>query len=95
MRQRHYDHAANTIQALWRGYWSRQHVCDFYARKAYLEALRLQNDQIKYDLFEYNVLNIVQSDSLLFVLLPVLEGSLMSLKPRRLPSDRRERNKSA
>ena len=43
LRMAVYDAAAISIQKMWRGYYCRKYIHNFYARKAYLEAVRLAN----------------------------------------------------
>ena len=45
--QSHYNRCATIIQALWRGYFSRKHIHNFYLRKAYLHALTLKNEEVR------------------------------------------------
>ncbi len=47
MRMRVYDGAAARIQAAWRGYYVRAHVCDFYARQRYLRQVSAKNAALK------------------------------------------------
>lgn len=47
MRQSHYDRAAAAIQALWRGFWTRKHVFNYAARKAYLRELAAHNERVR------------------------------------------------
>lgn len=45
---RHY--AAVVIQRYFKGYYSRQHLHDFYARKAYIQAIALKGEQLRQEL---------------------------------------------
>ncbi|EGD72877.1 hypothetical protein PTSG_04606 [Salpingoeca rosetta] len=53
LRTNHYNTMAARIQAVWKGYCERKHGLDYYARKAYLEALRKHNADIKHELDEF------------------------------------------
>jgi len=45
--QAYFHHAATTIQRHWRGYFSRKHVHNFAARKAYLRAVAARNAEVR------------------------------------------------
>ena len=47
LRQAHYDSSARLIQAHWRGYYSRKHHDNYYARKAYLREVEINNARIR------------------------------------------------
>lgn len=49
-RQEYFYSRATTIQRHWRGFWSRKHLFDFYARKAYLRALKEKNEVVRAEL---------------------------------------------
>jgi len=53
MRAHFYHTQATKIQAVFRGYRSRKNVHNFYARKRYLEMVRLQNDVVRDHLTKY------------------------------------------
>lgn len=46
-REDYYNNQATKIQALFRGYLSRKNIHNFYARKRYLEMIKLQNEIVK------------------------------------------------
>ncbi|MEW5313354.1 MAG: hypothetical protein WDW38_004927 [Sanguina aurantia] len=50
LRQLYFDAEATIIQRHWRGFWSRRNVFDFFARKAYLEAVASKNASIRREL---------------------------------------------
>ncbi len=45
--QAYFDANATTIQKWWRGFFSRKHIHNFYARKAYLAAIQQQNSAVR------------------------------------------------
>lgn len=45
--QVYFDAEATIIQKWWRGFFSRKHTHNYYARKAYLAAIKQQNDAIR------------------------------------------------
>lgn len=45
-----YDKMATKIQALWRGYYIRKYKANYYARKAYLDALVIKNETVRLEL---------------------------------------------
>ena len=45
------------IQKIWRGYYVRRYVHNYYAQKAYLEALERKNEIIQ-SVYKYNLKNI-------------------------------------
>jgi len=53
MRADFYHTQATKVQALFRGYRSRKHVHNFYARKRYLEMVKLQNEIVQDHLTKY------------------------------------------
>ena len=42
-----YNQNATLIQKIWRGFYSRKHVHNFYTRKAYLLALTIKNAEVR------------------------------------------------
>ncbi len=48
--QAYFNHAATTIQRIWRGHHSRTHIHSYSARRAYLAAIRLQNRVVRADM---------------------------------------------
>ena len=50
LRQAYFDAKATVVQKWWRGYFSRKNVHDYYARKAYLRAVRERNEDIRSEL---------------------------------------------
>jgi hypothetical protein len=59
MFQGQYDACATVIQKMWRGYYSRKHIHDFYMRKAYLHALTLKNEEVRF--VSASVLSLLQN----------------------------------
>nr|XP_039252289.1 spermatogenesis-associated protein 17-like [Styela clava] len=53
MRMNFYNCMATRIQKIWRGFYVREHVHNFYARKRYLEALAIKNQIVRNELDEY------------------------------------------
>lgn len=53
MRMNFYNCMAVRIQKIWRGFYVRKHVHNFYARKRYLEALAIKNQIVRGELDEY------------------------------------------
>ncbi len=47
MERNYYDQHASKIQALWKGYYTRKHIHNFYARKAYLKSVMEKNEIMK------------------------------------------------
>ncbi len=61
----YYNRQATAIQRIWRGFYIRKYVHNFYARKAYLYALTIKNSEIKF--VEPPILPLFQSiDPLLY-----------------------------
>lgn len=50
LRQAYFSAKATVVQKWWRGYFSRKNVHDYYARKAYLRAVRERNEDIRSEL---------------------------------------------
>lgn len=46
-RMAYYHRHATTIQKMWRGYYTRKYIHNYYARKAYLHGLTLKNDHAR------------------------------------------------
>lgn len=44
MRLQFYHEKAILIQKIWRGYYSRKYVFNYYKRKAYLQAIEQKNE---------------------------------------------------
>jgi myosin heavy subunit len=53
LRLKYYDDNAVKIQKIWRGYYVRKYVLDYYSRKRYLYGLEQKNEQIRSQLNEY------------------------------------------
>jgi len=53
LRLKYYDDNAVKIQKIWRGFYVRQYVLDYYSRKRYLAGLEQKNEQIRTQLQEY------------------------------------------
>ncbi|CAF1162048.1 unnamed protein product [Rotaria sp. Silwood1] len=53
LRLKYYDDNAVKIQKIWRGFYVRKYVLDFYSRKRYLTGLEQKNEQIRTQLREY------------------------------------------
>ncbi|PVD26298.1 hypothetical protein C0Q70_13969 [Pomacea canaliculata] len=53
MKLNYYNLMASKIQKIWRGYYVRKYVFDFYSRRRYIEALKLKNEIIRIELQEY------------------------------------------
>ncbi|CAF0716974.1 unnamed protein product [Adineta steineri] len=53
LRLNYYDSKAVKIQKIWRGYYVRKYVLDYYSRKRYLNGLEITNEQIRIQLIEY------------------------------------------
>lgn len=45
--QAYFDHHAKVIQKHWRGHYSRAHIHDFYARKAFLQSVAAANAAVR------------------------------------------------
>lgn len=48
--QRYFDAHATVIQKCWRGHFSRNHIHDFYKRKAFLQSVAAANAAVKADM---------------------------------------------
>jgi len=53
MKLNSYNAKAAKIQKVWRGYYVRKYVYNYYSRKRYLEALQVKNEIIRSELAEY------------------------------------------
>lgn len=53
MRMNFYSCMATRIQKVWRGFYVREHVHNFYARKRYMEALAIKNQIVRNEIDEY------------------------------------------
>ena len=51
---------AKTIQKYYRGYYSRTYTHDFYARKNYLEHVKMKNDEVRKNLEEHHKSNLME-----------------------------------
>ena len=47
MEKDYYDGRARAIQALWRGFYCRKHVHNYFARKAYLKGVEEKNAVVR------------------------------------------------
>lgn len=50
LRKAYFNAMATIIQRWWRGFYSRKHVHDYYARKRYLAQVKERNHQIRAEL---------------------------------------------
>ncbi|CAM4847606.1 unnamed protein product, partial [Rotaria magnacalcarata] len=53
LRLKYYDDNAVKIQKIWRGYYVRKYVLDYYSRKRYLASIEQKNEQIRTQLRDY------------------------------------------
>ncbi|KAJ4462452.1 putative iq calmodulin-binding motif family protein [Paratrimastix pyriformis] len=52
-RQEYFDQVATKIQRVFRGWYSRKYVADFYERKRYLRAIQEKNEEVAKQLGEF------------------------------------------
>ncbi|CAF1234925.1 unnamed protein product [Didymodactylos carnosus] len=52
-RLKYYDDNATKIQKVWRGYYVRKYISDYYSRKKYFNVLEQKNEQVRLELHEY------------------------------------------
>ena len=50
LRKAYFNAMATVIQRWWRGFYSRKHIHDYYARKRYLKQVKERNDHIRAEL---------------------------------------------
>nr|KAG5696991.1 hypothetical protein BaRGS_008453 [Batillaria attramentaria] len=53
MKLNNYNCMATKVQKMWRGYYVRKYVFNYYSRKRYLEALQVKNEIIRSELEEF------------------------------------------
>ncbi|CAF0924219.1 unnamed protein product, partial [Didymodactylos carnosus] len=50
---KYYDDYATRIQKIWRGYYIRKYIFNYYSRKKYFNILEQKNEQVRFELHEY------------------------------------------
>ncbi|CAH1792563.1 unnamed protein product, partial [Owenia fusiformis] len=53
MKMNHYNAMATKVQKIWRGYYTRKYISNYYSRKRYLEGLQVKNEIVRNELEEY------------------------------------------
>lgn len=53
MEVNHYNKLATLIQKVWRGWYCRKYILNFYFRKRYLDNLQIQNENVRQSVNEY------------------------------------------
>ncbi|KAL5008379.1 hypothetical protein ScPMuIL_013960 [Solemya velum] len=54
MKLNFYNGMATKVQKVWRGYYVRKYVFNYYSRKRYLEALQIKNELVRSELEEFS-----------------------------------------